>query len=192
MRIKLILAFSLLCEKIRGFVKVYILKLAGCAITHSGIPRIGHLSGIRLYSKKSVLQVGKKCYVRKFCSIIVSDGKMRIGDNFFMNNYSSLNCMGDIEIGNNCLFGEGVKLYDHNYDYRKVDGLPVNQKGHRRGKIRVGNNCWIGSNSIVLMNVTIGDNVIIGANTVVHKDVPAGTILVCKQDLQSKMTDGIS
>jgi len=40
------------------------------------------------------------------------------------------------------------------------------------------------------MNVTIGDNVIIGANTVVYKDVPAGTILVNKQDLQSVAHQG--
>lgn len=150
---------------------------------------MGRFSRLKMYTKNSVLKIGRSCYLRDFCSIVVSDGHLTIGDNFFMNNHSSLNCMGSIEIGDNCLFGEAVKLYDHNYDYRKQNGLPYNQKGHRRGKIKIGNNCWLGSNCVILMDVTIGDNVIIGANTVVYKDVPSNTVLVNKQDWHMKVNE---
>lgn len=182
MRIKAVLFLSLCMERMRGVWTILFFKLVGMkAAVKSGL-RMGRLSRISIFTKNSALTIGENCYFRKFCSVVVSDGKMKIGDNFFMNNHSSLNCMGEIEIGDNCLFGEAVKLYDHNYDYRKEDGLPFNQKGHRRGKIKVGNNCWLGSNCVVLMNVTIGDNVIVGANTVVYKDIPSGTILVNKQE----------
>ena len=190
MRLKLILYLTLFFEKARALCKGLFMNLIGLKFSKKQGFRVGSHSVITLYTKKSEMIIGSNCYFRRNCSVIVSDGKLTIGDNFFMNNFSSLNCMGQIDIGNDCLFGEGVKLYDHNYDYRKADGKPFNKKGHRKGFIKIGNNCWLGSNCVVLMNVTIGDNVIIGANTVVYKDVPAGTILVNKQDLQSVAHQG--
>ena len=190
MRIKGIIILTFFIERLRGYFAILVFIFSGMnAKAKSGL-RMGRLSGINIFTKKLTLLIGKNCYFRKFCSVVVSDGRLKIGDNFFMNNHSSLNCMGEIEIGDNCLFGEGVKLYDHNYDYRKDNGLPFNKKGHRRGKISIGNNCWLGSNCVVLMGVTIGDNVIVGANTVVHKDIPSGTILVNKQDWQFRENTG--
>lgn len=44
------------------------------------------------------------------------------------------------------------------------------------GKIRIGANCFIGTQTIILKNVTIGDNCIIGAGSVVSKSVPSGSV----------------
>ena len=38
--------------------------------------------------------------------------------------------------------------------------------------VTIGNNCWIGGNSVICPGVHIGDNVIIGAGSVVTKDIP--------------------
>jgi maltose O-acetyltransferase len=38
--------------------------------------------------------------------------------------------------------------------------------------IHIGDNCWIGGNTIVLPGITIGNNVTIGAGSVVTKDIP--------------------
>ncbi len=48
-----------------------------------------------------------------------NEAQLIIGDNVFMNNYCSINCLDEIEIGENTLFGEGVKLYDHNHQHTK-------------------------------------------------------------------------
>lgn len=42
--------------------------------------------------------------------------------------------------------------------------------------IRIGNNVWIGGNTVVMQGVTIGDNTVIGAGSVVTRDIPAGVI----------------
>jgi len=39
------------------------------------------------------------------------------------------------------------------------------------GKIRIGENCYVSENSIVLPGVTIGSNVIVAAGSVVNKDI---------------------
>ena len=42
--------------------------------------------------------------------------------------------------------------------------------------------CWIGSNVIILDVVTIGKGSVIGVGTLVTKDIPSGSIVVDKRD----------
>lgn len=42
--------------------------------------------------------------------------------------------------------------------------------------IKIGNNVWIGGNTVILPNVTIGDNCVIGAGSVVTKDIPPNVV----------------
>jgi acetyltransferase-like isoleucine patch superfamily enzyme len=43
--------------------------------------------------------------------------------------------------------------------------------------ITVGNNVFIGINSIILPGVTIGDNVVVGAGSIITKDVPGNSVV---------------
>ena len=88
-----------------------------------------------------------------------------------------------IEIGNDSIFGENVHIYDHNHIY-KDENIPVNSQGFTYGEVRIGNNCWIGSNVTILKGVTIGNHSVIGAGCVVYKDVPENTVIVCEQNIK--------
>ena len=46
------------------------------------------------------------------------------------------------------------------------------------GRVKIGDNVYIGTQSIIMPGVTIGDNVIIGANSVVIHDIPPDCIVV--------------
>ena len=46
----------------------------------------------------------------------------------------------------------------------------------RKAPISIGNNVFVGANSIILYDVNIGNNVIIGAGSFVNKDIPDGTV----------------
>lgn len=46
----------------------------------------------------------------------------------------------------------------------------------RFGKIKIGDNCFIGANSTVLPGVTVGNDSIVGACSLVTKDIPQGEI----------------
>lgn len=76
-----------------------------------------------------------------------------------------------IEIGNNVTMSIRVVLMAHDASTKKALGYT------KIGKIKIGDNVFIGANSVVLPNVTIGDNVVIGANSVVTKDVEANTVI---------------
>ena len=71
-----------------------------------------------------------------------------------------------IHIGNNTTITSGVKILTHYLD-------PTRSGRHfRLGDIYIGENVFIGVNSIICNSVTIGDGAIIGAGSVVTKDIP--------------------
>jgi acetyltransferase-like isoleucine patch superfamily enzyme len=75
-----------------------------------------------------------------------------------------------MEIGHNVRIGPGVGLISANHDLDDYDRWPMGVP------LVIGNNVWIGMNSVVLPGVTIGDNVAIGAGSIVTQNIPANSI----------------
>lgn len=76
-----------------------------------------------------------------------------------------------IEIGNNVTLAPRVHILAH-------DASTWYELGYTKiGRVKIGNNVFIGAGSIVLMNTEIGDNVIIGAGSVIIKNVPSNTVV---------------
>lgn len=71
-----------------------------------------------------------------------------------------------IDIGKDVQITNGVKILTHGYDWSVIKGKYGEVLGSA-GKVTIGNNCFIGMNSIILKGSTIGDNVIIGAGSIV-------------------------
>lgn len=115
-------------------------------------------------------------FLKGFKVIFEGDGELSIGAGSFFNFNCSISCLGKTSIGQDCLFGENVKLYDHNHRFSNSE-LKIKDQGFKVGEIKIGDNCWLGSNVTVLNNVTIGDNVIIGANCLISKSVPSNSIV---------------
>ena len=76
-----------------------------------------------------------------------------------------------IEIGENVQMTRGVTFLTHGYDWSVFKGLYGQVLGSA-GKITIGNNVFIGVNTVILKGVTVGNNVVIGANSLVNKDIP--------------------
>ena len=64
----------------------------------------------------------------------------------------------------------------------KGNGIIEDEQGTRyltsAKPVRIGDNVWIGGNSIVFPGVTIGNNVTVGAGSVVTKDLPDNVLAV--------------
>lgn len=142
----------------------------------------GRLFGLHFDASASLVAIGSGVQFRNYCEVRSGmDGELIIGNQVFFNNFCSITCFHSITIGNNCQFGEGVKFYDHNHLYNNTD-KPINQQGYSKGSIRIGDNCWLGSNVIVLKDVEIGDNVVVGAGCIIHKSIPSNTVVINKQE----------
>jgi acetyltransferase-like isoleucine patch superfamily enzyme len=83
---------------------------------------------------------------------------------------------GGVSIGNRCLIGYRTQILSQNH----VVPLKPNSifgSGHRKDKVIIEDDCWVGANSIILPGVTIGQGSIIAAGSVVTKDVEAFSIV---------------
>jgi len=107
-------------------------------------------------------------------------GQLIVGKNTYITR-ATIACFEKIEIGENCILGEGMKIFDHNHQYT-TDPFFVSKTEFNTAPIKLGNNVWTGANCIILKGVTIGDNVILGAGCVIHKDIPANSIVINKQE----------
>lgn len=80
-----------------------------------------------------------------------------------------------IEIGKNCRITVGVRILAHDYSYAVLRPI-YHCMLFKTGVTKIGNNVFIGLNSIITMGVTIGNNVIIGAGSVVTRDIPDNVV----------------
>lgn len=55
---------------------------------------------------------------------------------------------------------------------------PVSDNTVARGDVIIGNDVWIGHESVILSGVTLGDGVIVGAGSVVRQDVPPYAVVL--------------
>lgn len=129
------------------------------------------------------IQFGKSVSWRKGFSVLIENGAfVSIGNNCFFNNYCSLASNLLIEIGSGCLFGENVKIYDHNHRFNK--DIPIKIQGFSNGEVHIGNNCWVGSNVTILKGTTIGDHCVIGAGCVIDGEIPPYSIVKSKRQYE--------
>lgn len=90
------------------------------------------------------------------------------GDN--LGNY--IQATNGIIFGNNIELGPGVKIISSNH---KVNNFIKHEECQ---PIIIGNNVWIGANSVVLPGVNIGNNVVVGAGSIVTKNIDSNSIAV--------------
>lgn len=135
---------------------------------------IQHIWFKLIYGKSIVF--GKKVTWRKrFNLAIESEAKVEIGENCFFNNDCSINAMHQVTIGADTLFGENVKIYDHNHKFNRTKN--VADQGYSVGEVSIGRNCWICSNVTILKGTRIEDGCVIGAGCVISGLIPANTIV---------------
>lgn len=103
-------------------------------------------------------------------------GRVTIGDDVFFNQGCHVVALEELRIGDHCLFGEMVTIYDENHIPGR-EATPIAARGIVTAPIVIGNNVWVGAKSTILQGVHIGDNVVVGANTVVTRDVPANVVV---------------
>ncbi len=140
-------------------------------------PRAQGASAVNIFGSVFFMQkiVGLNRFVPwpvHFTSRVLYSKRVRVGLRSFPGWSQGCYIQGrnGIEIGYNLRMGPNVGLISANHspdDYdRWVESPPI----------RIGNNVWIGMNSVVMPGIRIGNNVIVGANSVVTRDLPSNVV----------------
>ena len=91
------------------------------------------------------------------------------GKNFFANYNCTLIDVAKIRIGDNCMMAPNVSVYTAGHPVHPVSRNSTYEYGK---EVTIGDNVWLGGNTVVCPGVHIGSNVVIGAGSVVTKDIP--------------------
>jgi len=159
----------------------------GCSFRHRRHLSIGKGSVIEFGSRFHCLgltgiRLGENVTVGKYalieCTSVlwhVGDG-MVIGDNSSIGDYSFMGCAGGIRIGNNVLMGQRVSFHSQNHNSDDPDKL-IRDQGVTDQMIVIGDDCWLGSGSIILAGVELGAGSIVAAGSVVTKSFGEGSVV---------------
>lgn len=88
-----------------------------------------------------------------------------IGEGFYIGHFGTIIVNGNVKFGKNCNISPGVVIGQTN-------------RGEKAGSPKLGDEVWIGFNSVLVGNITIGSNVLIAPNSFVNVDVPNDTIVI--------------
>lgn len=88
-----------------------------------------------------------------------------IGPGLYLGHAYGITVNPAAKIGKNCNLHKGVTVGQEN-------------RGKRKGAPTLGDYVWVGTNSVIVGNITIGDNVLIAPNSFVNRDVPSNSIVV--------------
>ena len=151
-----------------------------------------NLYGIPVIFKKkgSQLNIGENCTIKSsFLSNLVGlsqrtiivtrteEAKIEIGNNVGISG-ATIYARKEITIGDNTLIGGNVKILDNDFHPIEVEArnLDIKEKIGTR-KIKIGKDCFIGANSLILKGVEIGDGSVVGAGSVVTGKFPSNVVI---------------
>lgn len=102
----------------------------------------------------SNIHVGRNCFINYNC-VILDNAPVRMGDN--------------------CLLAPNVAIYTAGHTLHP----DARALGYEFGiGITLGDNVWVGGNTVICPGVHIGSNVVIGAGSVVTRDIPDWSLAV--------------
>lgn len=124
----------------------------------------------KLIIGKDVSMKGGKISLEGDESNIVSIGEKTTIEDALI---SATECNSKVLIGEDCMFSNKIEI-------RNGDSHSILQNGERinqGGDVVIGNHVWIGSEAMVLKNVTIESNAIVAAKSLVTKSVSTGLLV---------------
>lgn len=181
----------------------FIFSLRARRFGHSRISSGAYLKGVE------AIQLGRQCKIHDHASIDASRSRgvvfgdqvtlnryacvqggtegVRLGHRVEINNFSIVNGTGGVDIGDDTLIGPGVRIIS--YQHRFVAGQTIRSQATEGRPIRIGCDCWIGANAVILAGVNIGDGAVVAAGAVVTCDVADGAIVAGVPAVIKKMRE---
>lgn len=163
-----------------SFFRMLVLKCKGvnCGLFNICSP----IAEIKI-EKNTITEIGKKLKLRSNSHIRVRKKAMlRIGKNASFNYGCMLVVREKVVIGDNLQLAPNVMIYDHDHDY----SVGIEKLEYLTSPIVIGDNVWIGANSVILRGTEIGDNCVIAAGSVVKGKIPANTVVLQKRETTYK------
>lgn len=117
------------------------------------------------YGKKTVVGYISKLFLYKYTYKFGFQIGGKIGHGFYIGHFGTIVVSENATIGNNCNIAHGVTI-------------GASRRGVLKGAPTLGNNVWIGTNSIIVGKITVGNDVLIAPGAYLNFDVPDHSIVI--------------
>ncbi|WP_448700101.1 acyltransferase [Mucilaginibacter sp. AW1-3] len=120
-------------------------------------------------------ELGASSVIEDFATVNNGVGDVFIGDRTIIGIGNVI--IGPVKIGNDVMFAQNIVASGLNHGYEDVS-LPPSVQKVNTAQITIGDDVWIGANSIITAGVSIGKHAVIGGGSVVTKNIPEYTVAV--------------
>lgn len=174
MFVNFIFSFRLI-PRIRGGVNGLRYKHSSC---HTYIYGQLLFTGENIIVKKGVI-IYKNCRIEgvksymscRYNPLIILNERVTIQQN------CHITCAEKIYIGANTAIAAGVTITDIDHSYTNIH-IPIERQSLEITPVKIGNDCKIYNNAVILRGTSIGNHCVVGANSVVKGDYPDYSIIV--------------
>jgi len=170
----------------------------GYSLVRFCVLKVFHLSGFRFtavslvspfaeieMARKSSLSLGWMVKIRGGSKIrIRGAAEVLIGDNSYLNHGCMIVSHERISIGKGVQFGPNVMVYDHDHDRSASPERGARKLKFKTSPVVIGDNVWVGANTVILRGTVIGDNCVIGAGSVIKGQYASNQMLVQKRETE--------
>lgn len=113
--------------------------------------------------------LGARSVIEDFSTVNNGVGNVNVGERTII----GIGCVviGPVDIGDNVMFAQNIVVSGLNHGFEDISLPPSKQKVICK-QILIGDDVWIGANSVITAGVTIGKHSVIGAGSVVTKNIP--------------------
>ena len=147
------------------------------------LQRISPLCALKVF-QRGVIRVARNCEFAAYCDFEAhGEGVLEIGAGTYFNRYCMISAHERVTIGKHCMFGPGVKIFDNNHVHSPESGV---SGALTTGAIFIDDNSWIASDAIILKGAHIGKNCVIRAGCIIRGEIPDGSVVVNKLDIEIK------
>lgn len=124
---------------------------------------------------KSFVQIKGEVHLRYGSTIQASgEGHLELGS-FTCNVGINIQCQNRIEIGNDCMMGRNVVIYDSAYH---PTGTNIHHMKVTTEPVVIGDHVWLGSNSVIMQGSKIGSGSVIGTAAVVSSMIEPASLVM--------------
>ena len=139
----------------------YIYLLRKAQFSNNMISKIYYSLRLRLKQNKTMIQIPKET---------------KIGKGFYISHCGRIIINPKVVLGENINISTGVVIGQTN-------------RGNNKGTPIIGNNVWIGANSVIVGKIIVEDNVLIAPNTYVNFNIPRNSIVLGNPGIIHKSKD---
>jgi acetyltransferase-like isoleucine patch superfamily enzyme len=110
-------------------------------------------------------------------SYVENRQNLEVGENSCWHRGAFFNALGGISIGKNVIIGPYCIIHSANHKFLNLT-KPIMQQGHKRQRVIIEDDCWIGARVTILPGAHLGKGCVVGAGAVVTKSFPAYSVIV--------------